>query len=91
MLINRLQNHVFTYKGKEDFDKHYMDKSQVSAALGLLKKCLPDLANVELTGTGGQPFTIQIVGNLGKHNNDTKQLEAPPIPVQPLELPGGRG
>lgn len=38
MLINRLQNHV-----KGDIE---LTKSQVSAALGLLKKTAPDLSSV---------------------------------------------
>ena len=39
MLINALQNHVF---GKND-----MKPTQVQAALGLLKKAMPDLQSVE--------------------------------------------
>lgn len=52
MLVKRLENHVF---GKEA-----MDKSQVAAALGLLKKTLPDLTAVDATvkGDAAHPLTI---------------------------------
>lgn len=43
-LINRLQNHVFTFEDDPDFKKSYMTDSQVRSALGLLKKTLPDLS-----------------------------------------------
>jgi hypothetical protein len=49
-LINRLENHVF--------DKSDMKTTQVTAALGLLKKTLPDLAVTELTGKDGGPLEI---------------------------------
>lgn len=42
MLINRLQDHVF---GRVE-----LTKSQVSAALGLLKKTAPDLSAVDHSG-----------------------------------------
>lgn len=35
-----------------------MSATQVSAGLGLLKKCLPDLTNVELSGPGGGSVQI---------------------------------
>lgn len=50
-LLNRLSDHAFS-------DKPLMDSSQVTAALGVLKKSLPDLASVELTGEGGGPVVI---------------------------------
>lgn len=52
LIINALQDHIL--KDKE------MNKSQVTAALGLLKKTLPDLASIEAThsGPGGGPVMI---------------------------------
>lgn len=47
-LVNALENHVL--KNKK------MESSQVTAALGLLKKCVPDLSSTELTGEGGGPI-----------------------------------
>lgn len=41
-LINALQNHVL--------GKKKMESTQISAALGLLKKCLPDMASIEGVG-----------------------------------------
>lgn len=49
-LVNRLTSHTL---GKL---KKPMDSSQVAAGLGLLKKCLPDLAQTELTGENGSPL-----------------------------------
>ena len=46
-LINRLQDHVLG-----DVD---LAPTQVSAALGLLKKCVPDLSVQQLTGDEGGP------------------------------------
>lgn len=42
-LVDRLTDHVF--------GRCEMEKSQVTAALGLLKKALPDLSATEFTGT----------------------------------------
>lgn len=43
MLLNRLHDHIL--------GKIKMDGSQVTAALGLLKKAVPDLSAVEMSGT----------------------------------------
>lgn len=51
-LINRLENHILN-----DLD---LKPSQVNAALGLLKKTLPDLSNVELGGNDDKPFKMVI-------------------------------
>jgi hypothetical protein len=47
-IVKRLEDHVL---GKVE-----MTASQVTAALGLLRKCVPDLATVEHTGEGGGPI-----------------------------------
>lgn len=51
-LVNRLNDFVM---GKVELSPH-----QVTAALGLIKKTMPDLANVELTGPGGGAIPIVI-------------------------------
>jgi len=51
-LINRLEDHILN-----DLD---LKPTQVTAALGLLKKTLPDLANVELSGSDDKPFQMVI-------------------------------
>jgi hypothetical protein len=38
-----------------------MDSTQVSAALGLLRKVLPDLSSTALTNADGGPLVIQAV------------------------------
>lgn len=51
-LINRLEDHILN-----NLD---LKPTQVTAALGLLKKTLPDLANVELSGNDDKPFQMVI-------------------------------
>lgn len=57
-LVNALQNHVF--------GTHKLEASQVTAGLGLLKKCVADLSTVELTGKDGGAIqakvTVEFVG-----------------------------
>ena len=50
MLINRLQDHI---NGKAN-----LDNSQVTAALGLLRKTAPDLASVTHSGDKENPLEI---------------------------------
>lgn len=57
-LINRLQNYALA---EVDEDSPGMSKGQVTAALGLLKKCVPDLVNTQLTGEGDEPIKIALV------------------------------
>ncbi len=51
-LVNRLEDHIF---GRVD-----LSQSQVSAAMGLLKKTLPDLSSVEMTGKDGGPIETKV-------------------------------
>lgn len=51
-IVNALQNHVF--------GKKKLEPSQVTAGLGLLKKCVPDLTSTELAGEGGGPIVHKI-------------------------------
>ncbi len=48
-LIHRLMRHIKTNPEKETYKKDLMKSTQVTAALGLLRKTLPDLVNVEGT------------------------------------------
>lgn len=52
MLVNRLQDHV---KGNVE-----LSKSQVSAALGLLKKTAPDLSSVQMSGDPENPVVQRV-------------------------------
>jgi len=62
-LVNRLENHVL--------DDLELTSSQVTAALGLLRKCVPDLQSTELdTGDGG------LVVNLVSQNGGNKPSDA---------------
>lgn len=51
-LVNRLQNHV---DGKVE-----LSSTQVTVALGLLKKALPDLASTQISGDEDKPVGISI-------------------------------
>ena len=59
-LINRLQNHIDAHPETKDLAKKLLSDSQVRATLGLLKKSLPDLQSVELTGDPENPVNMNI-------------------------------
>lgn len=71
-IVNTLENHVF---GKRD-----MQPSQVTAALGLLKKCVPDLSNVEHIGKGGGPIVTAALDTSRLTDEQLRALAS--IPVQ---------
>lgn len=69
-LINRLEAYIDT-----DFDNEGVMKdakgvrlqpSQVTAALGLIKKVVPDLAAVQHTGIEGGPVVFKVIGQDSK-------------------------
>ena len=51
-IINRLEEHI---NGAAD-----LKATQVTAALGLLKKTLPDLGNIEVSGNSDSPLKMVI-------------------------------
>lgn len=55
-LVNRLQSHIFTHKHDPDFEKKYMEPSQVKAAETLLRKILPDLQAQQLSQDPENPI-----------------------------------
>lgn len=60
-IVNHLQHHILgEKKRKSDKNAVELSPSQVTAALGLLKKCLPDLQSTELTTGNGQPLVPTI-------------------------------
>ena len=52
-IVSRLISHA---EGEVD-----MSSTQVTAALGLLKKVMPDLAATALTGEDGGPLTVELI------------------------------
>lgn len=52
-LVNRLESHVL-----EDLE---LSATQVTAALGLLKKCVPDLKSTELTTDPDNPLQVGVL------------------------------
>ena len=60
-LINRLQDFALRDLTVEEWVKPPMSETQVRTALGLLKKVLPDLANVEHSTEDGEGFVIKVV------------------------------
>jgi len=56
-LVNRLEDHAL---GKVE-----MSATQVQAALGLLKKCVPDLSAQEHSGSGGGPVVLTLTNSDG--------------------------
>jgi hypothetical protein len=55
LLIDKLQNHIL--EGAEEYP---MTKTQVSAAIALLKKTVPDLQSIEATHRGDAAAPIMI-------------------------------
>jgi hypothetical protein len=51
-LVRALENHILK--------KTKMESSAVTAALGLLKKCVPDLQRSELTGKDGESIAVLV-------------------------------
>lgn len=67
MLINRLTDFV---KGEVK-----MEAAQVTAALGLLKKALPDLQAIQLSGDEDNPITYSDVTSKVLKQIPTEKLE----------------
>lgn len=59
-LVNRLEDHVLG-KGKDNKPIE-LSSTQVAAALGLLKKCVPDLRATEHSGPDGGPIGLKAFG-----------------------------
>lgn len=63
-IVDRLQKHIDATKKTSNF---LMEDSQVRAALGLLKKVLPDLASITVEGNpDGEPVRFILEGLGGK-------------------------
>jgi hypothetical protein len=71
-IIKRLQLFIFVDPDRPRPDDVRMTRTQVHAALALLKKILPDLASVEVSGNPDKPLMVQVV-----RFSDGEQLEAP--------------
>jgi len=59
-----------------------MTRTQVHVALALLRKVLPDLASVEVSGNPDKPLSIQVV-----RFTDGLTIDMTPNPLQTLESP----
>lgn len=78
-IITRLQNHIH--------DKVKMSDTQVRSAAILLRKVLPDLANVELQVNGGGP--VLIVTGIMRPGEQATMIERSPTKVLEHEpMPG---
>lgn len=85
MLINRLQ------KFATGADGIVMTDAQVRAALGLLKKSLPDLQAVQLSGPGGGPVMIQRIERvIVKPDGKEIEIMAPDEPEPKRSIYGPR-
>jgi hypothetical protein len=59
MLIRRLQDHVE--------NKVELTSTQVTAALGLLKKCVADLASVQVDVSGNASLTVHVIRSIDEY------------------------
>lgn len=64
MLLNRLQENAFS-------DAEIMSSGQIKSAEILLRKVIPDLKAVELTGAEGGPLFIEVL--IAPHADNTRQ------------------
>ena len=65
-LLNRLQAFALSEPDHTSGKPVVLDKTQVQAISVLLRKTLPDLSNVEMSGEGGGPLVVEIVRFGGK-------------------------
>jgi len=75
MIVKRLEDHILSKPEIVDgqlINKDLMTQSQVTAALGLIKKTLPDLQSTEWTGPDGGPLQGVWTVEIAKDNNTTK-------------------
>jgi hypothetical protein len=72
VLIKRLQNYVHIDPDNPKPGDIRLTRTQAFIALALLKKVLPDLASVEVSGNPDKPLMVQVV-----RFSDGEQLEAP--------------
>jgi hypothetical protein len=72
MILKRLHQFIKVDPDRPRPDDIRLTRTQVHAALALLKKVLPDLASVEVSGNPEKPLMVQVV-----RFSDGEQLEAP--------------
>ena len=73
-IINRLEGHIL---GEIE-----LETTQVTAALGLLRKTIPDLTATKISGDGENPIAIRAIGWLDAGmkviENDAQHVPGPP-------------
>jgi hypothetical protein len=72
MILKRLHMFVSVDPDRPGPDDVRMTRTQVHVALALLRKVLPDLASVEVSGNPEKPLMVQVV-----RFSDGEQIEAP--------------
>ena len=72
VLIKRLQSFCLIDPDNPKLGDVRLTRTQAFVALALLKKVLPDLTNVEVSGNPEKPLMVQVV-----RFSDGEQLEAP--------------
>ena len=77
-IIQRLN--AFVLADPDAADCPRMTRTQASTALALLRKVLPDVATIEVTGAGGAPISLQIM-----RFSDGKVIDM--VPTSPNSLP----
>ena len=75
MIYKRLENHILTTPEDEDFAAKYMSSSQVTAALGMLKKVLPDLTSTD--GKVEQTHTLTFADVMKEIEGKSRGLPKP--------------
>ena len=76
-IINRLNK--FALADPDAANCPRMTRTQAMIALALLRKVLPDVATVEVTGAGGAPISVQVL-----RFSDGKIIDMAPTAPNPL-------
>ena len=77
-LVQRLEKFALSEPDPQTTQPVKMSKEQVSAALGLLRKTLPDLSSAELSGPGGDAIPFVIFGEREAKDADAWKTQHAP-------------
>jgi hypothetical protein len=92
-LIDRLQ--TFSLADPDDPTSPRMTRTQAQVALSLLRKVLPDMQSLEISGNSDQPITVQVLrfsdpteSNAAVQHNGSKNGSAPMLDAldEPLTI-----
>jgi len=88
-LLTRLQ--TFALDDPDEPTSTRMTRTQAQVALSLLRKVLPDMQAIEISGQDGAPIQVQILrfsDDMDSNADRAMVIDAAPTPANPLQLLG---